>query len=177
VNKPGTHDAATIAKLFDLSERHVRRLAADGIIPKTAHGQYELVGSIRGYIKYLTDRAVLGAAAGGTDDGEWRLRLLQSKARMASLEADELENLVVRRADVETAWISIITTIRTRLLALPARCANAIVYLRTPAEIAALLATAVSDALEEEVSSNPHYGDDPGDTSADEFVAPTLTPD
>jgi len=37
--------AATLAKLLDLSERRIRQLASEGVIPKVTTGQYDIVGA------------------------------------------------------------------------------------------------------------------------------------
>ena len=47
--------ADVLAKLLDISERRVRQLSAEGIIPKGARGRYEMVGAVRGYIRYLRE--------------------------------------------------------------------------------------------------------------------------
>ena len=51
-----TQPIAVIAKLLDLSERRVQQLSREGVIPKATRGQYDLVGSVRGYVRYLRSR-------------------------------------------------------------------------------------------------------------------------
>ncbi len=52
-----------IAKLLDLSERRVQQLSREGVIPKATRGQYDLIGSVRGYVRYLRDQAAKAQAA------------------------------------------------------------------------------------------------------------------
>ena len=100
----GTH---TIAHLFNLSERRVQQLAKDGIIPKAQRGKYELVGALRGYIKYLKKRA--NGSVESTDDFQReRLRLIKAKA-------DEKEHALLKRrlqliaqGDADSVWQQII---------------------------------------------------------------------
>ena len=50
-----TQPIGVIAKLLDLSERRVQQLSREGVIPKAERGQYDLIGSVRGYVRYLRD--------------------------------------------------------------------------------------------------------------------------
>jgi len=45
-----TQPIGVIAKLLDLSERRVQQLSREGVIPKAERGQYDLIGSVRGYV-------------------------------------------------------------------------------------------------------------------------------
>lgn len=45
--------AKSMGKLIGLSDRRVRQLAEEGIIPKTEGGSYELVKAISSYINFL----------------------------------------------------------------------------------------------------------------------------
>ena len=53
-----TYPIAVISKLLDLSPRRVYQLANEGVIPRAEKGRYELVPAVRGYIRYLRDRAI-----------------------------------------------------------------------------------------------------------------------
>jgi phage terminase Nu1 subunit (DNA packaging protein) len=74
--------AASLATLFGISERHVRRLARDGIIPKVARGKYPLTASVRGFIGEL-QRQVEGS--------QESIDLRTEQARRTRLQADRLE--------------------------------------------------------------------------------------
>ena len=80
------YPAKTIANLFNLTERRVQQMAAEGIIPKAERGKYELVGCVRGYIKYLQERA-FGKDVGQSDTFIERARLLRAKADEAEIDA------------------------------------------------------------------------------------------
>ena len=167
------YPVSTIAKLLDLTERRVQQLSAQGVIPRTGRGRYELVPAVRGYVRFLRERAVKGDAAGADDLGASRAKLLSARARMATLEADQFEATLLRRPDVERAWSSIVANMRARLLAVPSKTAQAIVFLESPQQIASLLTAAVSEALDE-LSATPVYVDrdqgserDPGEGGED----------
>jgi phage terminase Nu1 subunit (DNA packaging protein) len=154
-DRPG-HPVGTIAVLLDLTERRVQQLAGEGVIPRNGHGRYEIGLAVRGYVRYLRERAVRGDPAGADEVGASRALLLKARARLATLEADQFEGQLLRRADVEKVWAQIISNIRTRLIAIPQATAQAIVYLQTPGQVAGLLTTAVIEALDD-ISSTPVY--------------------
>ena len=75
-----------IAKLLDLSERRVQQLSREGVIPKAERGQYDLIGSVRGYVRYLRDQAVR-AQAGAPDYASERARYIRARADLAEIAA------------------------------------------------------------------------------------------
>jgi hypothetical protein len=156
-DRPG-HPVGTIAVLLDLTERRVQQLAGEGVIPRNSHGRYEIGLAVRGYVKYLRERSIRGDSSGADEVGASRVKLLTARARMATLEADQFEGQLLKRTDVEKAWSAIISTIRTRLLSIPQSTAPAIVYLASAGQVAALLTTAVTEALDD-IASIPVYVD------------------
>ena len=62
-----TYPIAVIASVLDLSERHIRRLADDGVIPKPQEkGRWDLIKCVRGYVRFLRERA-FGKEMAATD--------------------------------------------------------------------------------------------------------------
>src|SRR3972149_9929233 len=86
-----TYPVAVISKLLDLTPRRVQHLANEGVIPKAEKGRYELVPAVRGYIRYLRDRAIGADALPDESARASRARLLKAQA-----EAQEMENAKVR---------------------------------------------------------------------------------
>jgi hypothetical protein len=125
---------AVIAKLLDLSERRVQQLSREGVIPKATRGQYDLVGSVRGYVRYLRDQAAK-AQAGAPDYASERARFIRARADLAEMEAAEKRGAVIPAADVEAAWIAVLARLRTRLLALPDRLAPLVHAEASPAGV------------------------------------------
>lgn len=87
-----------IAKVLDLSPRRVQQLADEGWVPKASHGQYSLVGSVRGYVRYLK------ASAHNPKVTE-QTRLLAAKREVQELKAARLRGDLVRVADVEKGLV------------------------------------------------------------------------
>ena len=113
-----TQPIGVIARLLDLSERRVQQLSREGVIPKAERGQYDLIGSVRGYVRYLRDQA-LKAQAGAPDYAAERARFIRARADLAEMEAEEKRRSLIAAEQIEAAWIAVLALLRTRLLALP----------------------------------------------------------
>ena len=114
------YPASTIAKLFNLSERRIRQLAKEGIIPKTERGKYELVGAVQGYVAYLQDRA-LGQEVKTTDIQAQRLRLIKAQADDKELELQAKRGELLPANEVKAVWSRLVIATKTGFLALPDR--------------------------------------------------------
>ena len=165
-----TQPIAVIAKLLDLSERRVQQLSREGVIPKATRGQYDLIGSVRGYVRYLRDQAV-NAQAGAPDYAVERARYIRARADLVEMEASQRRGALIAADDIETAWVKVLALLRTRVLALPDRLAPQVHIAASLAETRDLLSINLRDALEDlansdvepeknsETGANP---DDPG---------------
>lgn len=76
----------TLAKLFNLTDRRVQQLARDNVIPKATRGKYPLAPSIRGYVRYLQERA-FSKELGTTDLHTEQVRLKRAQADAKEIEA------------------------------------------------------------------------------------------
>ena len=85
----------TIARVLDITPRRVQQLVDEGWIPRAAHGQYPLVGSIRGYVRYLK--------AGSSSLKDEQARLVAAKREIQELKAAKLKGELVPAAAVRTA--------------------------------------------------------------------------
>lgn len=61
-----TVTAGTLADLFNLTERRVQQLANEKVVVKADRGKYDLIASVKGYVRFLQDM-VNGSDASGTD--------------------------------------------------------------------------------------------------------------
>ena len=117
-----TQPISVISSLLDISERRVQQLSKAGVIPKAARGRYELIGSVRGYIRHLRDINLKGEA-GNADYGTERARLVKAKADLAEMEASQMRGELLSAPDVKVAWTEIVALMRARLLVLPDKIA------------------------------------------------------
>lgn len=139
---------ASLARLFNLTERRIQQMARDGIIPKPEKGKYDLIGCTRSYIKYLQDRAS-GRDVETHDAYLERARLLKAQADKTELEVKSLNGEVIPTDQAELLWSGLVAAFRAKMLALPSRCALRVMNLKTYPEIEGCLKEHVYEALTE----------------------------
>ena len=132
-------DSKTIAALFDMTPRRVQQLTKDGVIAAVKEGnanRYDLLPTIQRYIRYLTAKA--NGREPSKKDSEIEGRRLEaeadlkrSKADIAALQLSELEGTMHRSEDVEAVMTDLVYNIRSMLVALPGRPAEASEIIRT----------------------------------------------
>jgi len=114
------YPASTLAKLFNLSERRIRQLAQQGIIPKKEKDKYDVVASVQGYLKYLQEQA---AGQGLTTEAIHiqRLRRIKAQADEKELSVGEQSGQLINvHTAVERGGRSVMAT-KTGLLAMADR--------------------------------------------------------
>lgn len=143
----GVDDVATA---LGLDARRVQQLAADGTLPRAGHGKYDLRACVEAYETY---KAGLTEEDGkrGSVDARRKLKaeadLAEHKAELARLEVEEEQGRLIPADQVADAWGKVLTTVKTRLLAIPSAIAPELQSLATVAEIEAHIRAAVSGAL------------------------------
>jgi len=142
-----TYPVKTIAKLLDLTERRVQQLARDGVIPKADNGRYDLVQAVRGYIKYLRDRAQGNGAP--ADAHAERARLTRLKADREEIELFQLRGELVPVDEAAALLEQVIVACRSRILAIPTRAAPLVARKRKAAEVREILTRVTDEALHE----------------------------
>jgi phage terminase Nu1 subunit (DNA packaging protein) len=158
-DKVSTVPSATLAALFSVTDRRIRQLADDGVIPRAARGRYPLAASIRGYVKFLGRSGGDGSPAPATSFSAARTRLTIARAELVEMERAEKAATLIPSDQVEAAWIKITSIIRTRLLAIPTKVALRLAS-KGAAEIERELEREIREALidvaETEVEVTPH---------------------
>lgn len=143
-----------VAAHLDLSQAAVSQLVNEGVLPTPAgRGGLDLGASRIAYIRRLREQAAGRAPLG---DGPVDLDLVRERARLAKGQADaqEMRNDVMRGLVVLVTDVAAIvgrqfSSIRTRLLAIPAERAMRIHQASTVPETQQLLHDAVHDVLTE----------------------------
>ena len=123
-------------------ERRVQQLAKDGIIPKGERNKYDLVGSVRGYVKYLQERAVGRGDANYNEEADIKLerkRLIKAQADKTESENQKLRGELVPFEQVEDVLNEVAVLFGSGVDALPGRLANELAGIHDPAEIKARL--------------------------------------
>ncbi len=148
VENAPTYPASTIAKLLNLTERRIQQLAKDGIIPKSVKGKYDLIGCVRGYIRYLQDRA-FGQDIGTVDYHQEKARLTKLQADEKALLVEQLRGKLLLLDDVSDAWIEMIANARAKLLGIPTKIAARLAVIENTAEVENFLKEVIYEALTE----------------------------
>ena len=148
-----TQPISVITSLLDLSERRVQQLSRAGVIPKAARGRYELIGSVRGYIRHLRDINIK-SETGTVDYGTERARLVKAKADLAEMEASQMRGDLLLAPDVTAAWTEIVALMRAQLLALPDKIAPVVHETTSIAEARDVIRRAIHDVLAEIASTD-----------------------
>ncbi len=166
--------AEVLAKLLDITERRVRQLSAEGIIPKVSRGRYEMVGAVRGYIRYLRNLNLQGDV-GPADYATQRARLVKARADLAEMEASEMRGELLPAPDVTAAWTEIVALMRARLLVLPDKLAPVVHETTSINQAKDVIKRAIFEVLTEiaetDVKITPRSD---GDASVDESGADNL---
>ena len=166
---------ATLAKLFNLTERRVQQLVREGILPKPEKGRYDLIACVQAYIKYLQDRATGRGDIEPQDTYAERARLLKAQADKTELEVKAMNGELVATDQVELLWAGLVSSFRARMLALPVRCAHLLMSLKTYPEIEVCLREHVHEASNELARYDPEQqspidieeGGEPGSAAAE----------
>ena len=155
-----TQPIGVIARLLDLSERRIQQLSREGVIPKAERGQYDLIGSVRGYVRYLRDQAQK-AQAGAPDYAAERARFIRARADLAEMEAQEKRRALIAADQIEAAWIAVLALLRTRMLALPDRLAPQAFDQPTVGDTRTLIRTAIREVLDDLAEPDIDFETDP----------------
>lgn len=99
---PAKVDVETLAAILGVDARRVQQLSNEGVVRKAGRGQYDLVGSVRGYIKFWRDRAEGRAEKKDKDPkrGDWITRKVAAEA-----EKIEIANAEKRRTMVHINYL------------------------------------------------------------------------
>ena len=120
-----THPVGKIAKLLMLTDRRVQQLAAEGVIPKSERGRYEIEPVVQAYIRYLQERSVNPAAmnsgAGPIDYAAEKARLTKAQADIAEVELATTLGELAPVKEFEKAQSRIFATIRANIMNVPQR--------------------------------------------------------
>ena len=134
-----------IANLFSVSTRRVEQLKTEGIIQGEGRPiKYDLLPTIKAYIKYLSDKAN-GREKKETDEKSASRKLKaeadykETKAKIEKLKLQELEGKLHAAEDVEAVMTDHALYIRSMLIAMPGKLAVDIANLSTAPEVSARL--------------------------------------
>ncbi len=154
---PGYCKTEDLANLFGLTGQWINQLTRDGVIKRRdtpAGKRYNVIESVRSYTQYLRDKAANRGEKGIPEEKELEkfdaeVRIKQAKAKIAELEADEIQGIMHRSEDVAAMTEDLIYTVRGSLMALPGRLAVDVSNAQTAAEASEIIRREVFKLMEE----------------------------
>lgn len=155
-----TYPVAVISKLLDLTPRRIRQLVDEGVIQRAEKGRYELVSSVRGYIRYLRDRAIGADALPDESARASRARLLKAQAEAQEMENAKNRGYLLSVAMIERAWAEMAASFKARILSIPGKAAPQVVSCNSISEVKAVLERMVFEALDELSRGDYSRGED-----------------
>lgn len=141
--------AKQLAYLFNVTERRVQQLAAEGIIKKEARGRYNLTESIRGYVAFLQEVAAGTQGESESDYGDARTQKMRADADKSIMEAAVLAGTLIPADIVAYSWNHMIGAFRAKMLNLPKKTAPIVQHESSFRKCQSALQSAVHECLGE----------------------------
>ena len=140
-----THELATI---FGCSPRWINQLTTNGLLTQAERGRYQLGSAIREYI------AAIKQQAEEKDEEETNLRdeqtmLTRANRKMAELDLAVMNGKLHRSEDVQNIMNEMLTSFRSRLLAIPARISPEVAAATDAMVVQQMIKGEIYDALSE----------------------------
>lgn len=141
-----------LAGILGVSARRIQQLAQDDIFRPVRRGWFSLGDSVRRYIAFLdkekkqeSDAEREQSKKRARADVEWK----ESRAKIAKLQAEELEGTMHRAEDVQAMTEQLLYAVRGSLSALPGRCGKEVAETDNVREAIAILRREVNAVMNE----------------------------
>lgn len=140
----------TLSKMFNMTERHVRNIVAEGVIGRVSHGRYDLIDTVSRYITFLK-MASDGLDAESVEESLDYEKWLHEKAKRekAEIELAHIKREVHKSDEVEKVLNHMVMAFRSKMLSLPSKLALQLTTMNDANQIEALLERDVHQALKE----------------------------
>ena len=146
--------AMDLAKMLGVSDRHIRDLANENVVKKTAQGKYLLLESVRGYIEYLKSRNDADISLKDEKIKEETKRIIKD-TEIKELKIKELKNQLHSANVIEKVMTDSLINMKGKLLSLSNKLAPQIIALDNLGEIQDVIQDGIFEALEELSEYNP----------------------
>lgn len=133
--KPSTIavSSSDLARLLTCTDRTVRRLAKEGLLPRMTNGRnakFDAVVCVPAYIRYVRN-----GESGSTTIAQARLKLAEAQRREIELRTRRAERQLLPLDEVASAFEAAMVTVGTQLDGLAGRMAGELATLTDPATI------------------------------------------
>jgi len=142
-----------LGDILTLSPVRIRQLVKAGTISAVGHGRYDLIASVKGYVRFLRDRAIDGQGPSGAN----RQRLFGARADIAEFEAKRLAGSMVPVDEVARGWVEIVTRFRQKALSIPTKIAPLVAVEAEPDACSEIIETAMHEALAELAETDANH--------------------
>ncbi len=139
-----------LAGVLGLTARRVQQLSEDGTLEKEGRGKFKLGEAVQKYISFISKGEITA-----NDKKIEKIKniaeatLKESKAKVAKLEAEELEGNMHRSEDVEDVLEDLIFVMRNALNSLPGRIAPEVAQNTSPSECSEIIKKEVHAIMRE----------------------------
>lgn len=147
---------AAICAALGVSGTHVNRLEKEGVIVKERHNVYDLVRSVKRYIKRLKG---LEGATEGSDYYAERARLTKAQADERELKIKIQEKELIQISVAEKVWCDAAIIIKNNLLAVPNKVCHSVLSMESTSEISDEIKSEIIRALESTSVDKDDYKD------------------
>lgn len=140
---PTAADVNTLAEVFGLTPRSIQNLEKQGIVVRVAHGQYDLVASVRNYISHLQYEVA-------SEDGEFeiqRTRVYRARAEILEAQSQAIRGELHDAACIAEVMGDGLANMRAKLLAVPTTAAPRVADETDPNKCAAIIETLLHEAM------------------------------
>jgi phage terminase Nu1 subunit (DNA packaging protein) len=153
-----------ISDILEVSTRRVRQMVEEGIISRAESGSYELVPTVKQYIRFLR---VKSDSKIDDQDLEKQLSIEEVKLKRAKAEQEEIKLARMKgtmhdASDVERVMTDMLSSMKAKLLSMPSKISPMLVGIEEVTDIQELIRRNIYEALEELKDYSPElfYSED-----------------
>lgn len=139
--------SAEIAQILGIGVRRLQQLTKEGIIPKIAHGKYEIAEVVPSYLEWKTTQCEEGDEE-ALDLRKERTLLIRVQRRKAEVELSVMKGELHKSEDVERVMNNMLSSFRARCLSIPNRAAPMVTG-KSVDEIRTIMKAEIYEALQE----------------------------
>ena len=147
---------AAVCAALDVSTTHVNRLEKEGVIIKLDHNKYDLIKSIKRYIKRLKGQE---GSQSGKDYYAERARLTKAQADEREIKNSKAKGELIPIEVAEMVWCDAAILLRNNILSLPNKLSHVVAPLTSTPEIAEEIKKELVHVLESSNVSREDYLD------------------
>lgn len=140
-----------LAAILGITPRRIQQLSGppDNVFRKISRGKFDLSDSIQKYISYQIELERRKYKKNDMDINEARRRKEIAEAELKEIELERQKGDLLPKNEVILTWQKILSVLRSRLLAMPAKLAPILMGLSTISEIKNELNIEIRNMLEE----------------------------